>query len=165
MSQIIGPGVFIVMGTVWCVIFGVYIYQLRQAAKWGRQSKHWPKTMGKIINAGLVKPKPNQSGYYRLKIEYEYVVNDQCFVGKRVSFGELGTTQHNAEEMIKEYWVGRKIKVYYHPENPKLATLQTDFPEAASFFGWIPAVMIPCITLPLLALGIKGLLQAIGWIR
>ncbi|MCZ0932944.1 MAG: DUF3592 domain-containing protein [Oligoflexia bacterium] len=92
------------------------------------QTKHWPKTTGKVTQS-YIEARNTQSihDYFLVKVSYDYQVGAMTYKGKNIlkdddslSFG--GKAQ--AELAISEFPVGKTVPVYYSPGNPKDAVLK-----------------------------------------
>lgn len=106
-----------------------------------RASQNWPRTMGRVL-AAYVEPRrsSNSSGssstsYYPVVL-YEYNADGQPLQSRRISFGmEVGTGWAGpAEKKIANYAPGSMVEVYYNPENPQEAVLETSAPASKWLF-------------------------------
>jgi hypothetical protein len=111
------------------------IYQQYLAWRWGRKSQEWPSIQGKVTSSKVRSDNNRRSSRrnYYPEIRYEYTIEDKVYRGKRYQFGIslYYYGQDLTQAILHEYNVGKKVKVYYNPDNPKLATLQT------GISGWV----------------------------
>jgi hypothetical protein len=98
------------------------------------QSQQWPSVEGEITSSYVqrdVRAIENSSKKptYTPKISYQYTVNGKTYTGEKISFsgGEGGEKKNEAQAVVDHYFSGKKIAVYYDPEHPKKAVLETGF--------------------------------------
>jgi flagellar basal body-associated protein FliL len=97
-----------------------------------RISQSWPTTSGRVLGAG-VEPRRSHSsegGYstsYYPVVLYEYSVMGRTFQSNRLTVGgEVGYGFPAwAQRVVAGYTPGAMVTVYYNPENPAEAVLQT----------------------------------------
>ena len=98
-----------------------------------RSAANWPTTEGTILISKFDRNfKTSSSGkgkwYYDVKIKYSYTVDGLEYESSRVDF--KSANYHYKSEVIpstiaRRYPVDKKVKVYYNPENPGKAVLET----------------------------------------
>jgi len=143
---------------------GIVLYYQYLAWRWGEKSKHWPFVHGKITFAEVEKWGWTSRATFYPEIKYKYTVNNQSYTGKRIEFGiRFGLAESTAESIIGAHRVGKQTKVYYNPDNPKLATLKTGVPCGSYAVGWIISGMFGSIFIVWAIGAIGGILRAIGW--
>ncbi len=99
-----------------------------------RSAANWPTTEGTILISKFDRNfKTSSSGkgkwYYDVKIKYSYTVDGLEYESSRVDF--KSANYHYKSEVIpstiaRRYPVDKKVKVYYNPENPGKAVLETE---------------------------------------
>ena len=77
-----------------------------------RESLHWPNTEGVITQSFMNWDKDRQ---HYADIKYSFVVAGETITGFQISTREFNTS---SEELLKEYPVGKKVTVYYDPDDP-----------------------------------------------
>ncbi|MCF6366555.1 MAG: DUF3592 domain-containing protein [Bacteroidales bacterium] len=82
----------------------------------GKQSVNWPSTKGIIISSDLVRTA--KVAEYLERIYYEYTVNGKSYISNKVSF-----SYQNPDATVKRYPKGKKVTVYYSPDDPGFAVL------------------------------------------
>jgi hypothetical protein len=58
---------------------------------------------------------------YHAKIHFKYSVKGKSFTSNNVTFGQ---STKGAGEIVNHYPIGKKIKVFYNPQDPKVAVLE-----------------------------------------
>jgi hypothetical protein len=101
-----------------------------------RRSRNWPTAPGTIVMSQLItKTDANLTEIrdllttttYGAKIRYSYTVAGRSLKGGRVGWtaGRLARTDHDARKRMTKYPVGQQVTVYYQPDNPENAVLET----------------------------------------
>lgn len=121
-----------ILGTI---IFLVFIQAALRFLIWGLidwkncvNSPKWPLAKGQVI-LSEVKAEcgsgSNNSRIYRVKIEYEYWVNNKRYVSDRIHATRLPTSsEQSAETLVAQYPRGKEITPAYNPEAPWFAVLE-----------------------------------------
>jgi len=123
----------IVIGVI-CILVGIGIcfwgYNIIKNAK---ASLSWPTTEGKIIKSdvksewittGTGSSRRRQISYFA-DISYEYSVEGQKYISKKVSHGQYGSSNSDrAQQIADRYPEGKIIQVYYNPDQPNKAVLE-----------------------------------------
>jgi hypothetical protein len=99
-----------------------------------RSAANWPTTEGTIVVSKFDRNfNTSSSGkgkwYYDVKIKYSYTVDSLEYESKRVDF--KSANYHYKSEVIpsaiaRRYPVGKKVDVYYNPDDPEKAVLKTE---------------------------------------
>lgn len=91
---------------------------------------------------------------YQPKVDYSYSVNDKSFKGTRISYSDhgylgkskeitiMGVTRYSsnadakagAQKIVQKYPKGKKVTVYYMPDNPSKSLLEPGF--SYKVFAW-----------------------------
>ena len=92
-----------------------------------RSSESWPSVDGVIVSSETI-VKRDESGknepYYRAVVSYSYSVDGYEYNNDNISFGTAsGLNKTSAEQVVRSYPPGRRVKVYYNPDNPNTAVL------------------------------------------
>ena len=88
--------------------------------------EHWPTTEGVIEQAELkYHSSDHGSGSYSASITYDYQVAGVHYPGTRLAFGEMSSSSGYAQGILDRFPVGKKVRVYYSPDVPQLAVLET----------------------------------------
>jgi hypothetical protein len=111
------------------ILFAVFYFMAQRRV---RAAENWILTLGEIVTSevkvGITGRR--RSTVYSPRIIYEYEVMGQRYRGERVHMGyELGTgVQSWAEERLANYPVGKRVEVYYDPNDPANAVLEKSAP-------------------------------------
>lgn len=85
--------------------------------------RSWFTVEGDIIESKIVGEKA-----LRTEVKYQYKTNDTTFYGisdyNIPGFGSKNYRRKNARIIKNENPVGRKIRVYFNPQNPEISTLR-----------------------------------------
>ncbi len=111
------------------------VYPQYLAVKWGQASRSWPRVRGEITFAKL---KMVGRDGHAAEIQYEYTVDNLDYASSRVALGVfVGTSLDEALATYERYRLGSSVSVYYHPDNPQLAVLETGVPGVRVRFGYL----------------------------
>jgi hypothetical protein len=99
-----------------------------------RSSTSYAKTSGVITHSELIKEAEEDTGpYYIADIEYRYRVDEKDYDGDRYRYGPDTEGDKSAQEIVKEYPVGKKVTVYYDRQDPHDAVLSVGLERADLF--------------------------------
>ena len=98
------------------------------------QSENWDKGTATITSSEIEKTERrskdpqgfNQtSTSYSVRVKYSYTVEGSNYEGNTIGFGTMSHNEKSdAQEELKSYPKGKKIDVYYDPENPSDSVLK-----------------------------------------
>jgi len=92
----------------------------------GQSSRKWPSAAGKLLEF-----KAEQVRFVSMKVKYEYVVNGEKYIGKRISF--INPFFSTLEEFKSDEFCSRiqreDFNVFYHRKYPKISTLKRGYNE------------------------------------
>jgi uncharacterized protein DUF3592 len=120
------------------VIFLVILFFMRR--KMAAVSQ-WPSTMGSVIMSTLDR-RSSDDGYtdYPL-VQYSYQVGGQAYQGMKIAPGpEVGGS--GAGKVVARYPAGAQVMVFYNPQNPSEAVLETKAP--AQWILWLILIIFDC---------------------
>lgn len=127
---------------VFLVVLFVYFWRSRQRTL---QTKLWFKTQGRVTSCEL---ETHEQSLWP-KIEYVYQVDGQEFNGQRFFFDEAHNNLHStharavAYQIVNAYKQNKEIDVYYNPDNPEQAVLDTTVPRKLNIIlGFIAALLL-----------------------
>lgn len=110
------------------VLFLAGFIILLRAYVLARKSVRWPYAPG-TIDACRIRTfaDGNNSRNWVIKIRYRFFVEQAAYENSRVFFGGSITGENRKKMFILEeaYKKGERVKVYYNPSNPRVATLET----------------------------------------
>ena len=111
------------------------------------QSNSWPKTSGKILQAGLKRVEVSDNsreGHAATQVDYSYTytVGDKKFTGSRVTFSDrMVKTGGSLHALINELRDGDDVRVSYDPEDPSTSVLKPG-PSIYNFTPFITVFLI-----------------------
>ena len=120
-------------GGIFLLAWGVY--EMKRAY----ESRTWPDTQGTVISSYIDKRSHRDSNHhtstiYTPKIRYQYQVEGKHYTCNRIEFGgESGGKRSKAKKVVDKYPSGKKVTVYYNPQDPKVAVLKAGFSWGALF--------------------------------
>lgn len=128
-TEIIG-GIFFIVGLI------LVLAQIKGILKSGT-SKAWPTIHGKVLRSRVHISRSRSSSTnrnsglsvsYRPDIEFVYKIDGIEYHSKRPYYGSnIGSSfkYKRSKDLVDKYPVGKEVKVYYNPGNPKEAILET----------------------------------------
>ena len=112
------------------IFLGVGLWAINK----GMQSENWDKGTATITSSEIEKTERrskdpqgfNQtSTSYSVRVKYSYTVEGSNYEGNTIGFGTMSHNEKSdAQEELKSYLKGKKIDVYYDPENPSDSVLK-----------------------------------------
>ncbi len=121
-------GLALVFGAVGIWVLILYRREKRKA----QESSTWPSVTGKVVEAYISSHSGTDSEgesveVYAPKVVYEYAVNGVVHRSDRLAIGPAATypKRRRAEQEVARYPVGSEVRVFYNPQNPAEAVLQT----------------------------------------
>ena len=115
-KRILGTLFFGLFFTAGFFAVGLLIHQLPKAIS----SEQWPSVDGVVTESSLRQGRKRRRSH---RLRYQYVVDGQPIEGKQVAFmGRVFAS--SARRRHAAYPVGRKVTVYYHPQQPEVAVLE-----------------------------------------
>jgi hypothetical protein len=116
--QILGP-IFLILGLV---LFGMGVVRITAAWK----TSKWPTTEGYITHSTVHIFHSSKDTEYSYDIKYEYKVAANNYVSDKVQWtNDEFPFSYFAEKIVDRYPVGKKVTVFYSPDMPSLAVLET----------------------------------------
>jgi hypothetical protein len=145
----------IVIGSVGCVFLilnviflGVIFFTRRKMAAVAQ----WPSTLGMVLMSTLEsRHSSDDSGYVNYPVvQYSYQVGGQTYQGGKIAPGmEVGGS--GAANVVARYPAGAQVMVFYNPQNPSEAVLESKAP--AQWVMWLILVIFDltlCGVIPVL---------------
>jgi hypothetical protein len=120
--------VFLILNVIFLVI--LFFIRRRMAVV-----SQWPSTMGTVNASYLERRSSSEGGYTNYPVvQYAYQVSGQAYQGMKVAPGpEVGGT--GAGTVVARYPAGAQVMVFYNPQNPSDAVLETKAP--AQWILWL----------------------------
>ena len=120
--------VFLVLNVIFLGI--IFFMRRRMAAV-----RQWPSTMGAVNASYLERRSSSESGYTNYPVvQYSYQIGGQAYKGAKIAPGpEVGGT--GAGKVVARYPAGAQVMVFYNPQSPSDAVLETKAP--AQWLLWL----------------------------
>ncbi|NWG05892.1 MAG: DUF3592 domain-containing protein [Chloroflexi bacterium] len=136
--------VLLVVGIIGCTVMilnVIFLGILFAAQRKMNAVKTWPSTMGTVMASYLERRRSsnNRGSVNYPVVQYAYQVGGQSYQGRRIAPGmEVGGT--GAGKVVERYPAGAQVMVFYNPQNPSDAVLETKAP--AQWILWLVLVII-----------------------
>ncbi len=118
--------------TIAAIVVGLWFVFLavRQSRMAKEAQETWVKTTGVMLDSGLTRqPRQSSKGSastkYALRLSYQYSVVGSSYTGERLGFGKENYSISKAEKIIAAYPKDGKVSVFYDPDDPSKAVLET----------------------------------------
>lgn len=89
----------------------------------------WPVTQGVITDAFIEETTRYRKGIettsYTVRVAYDYEVAGMRYSGDRISLGTIDKNESTAYRYLDRFPIGASVDVYYHPQIPSRAALDT----------------------------------------
>jgi hypothetical protein len=100
--------------------------------KGSRETSNWPSITGTITSSSVRTETRRESNktstVYFPNVQYRYKIDGQPYTSSRIAFGNAsGGRKSFAQDVVEKYPSGQKITVYYDPDDPQYAILETGF--------------------------------------
>ena len=120
--------VFLILNVIFLAV--LFFTRRRMAAV-----RQWPSTMGTVNTSYLERRSSSEGGYTNYPVvHYSYQVSGQAHQGTKIAPGmEVGGT--GAGKVVARYPAGAQVMVFYNPQNPSDAVLETKAP--AQWILWL----------------------------
>ena len=120
--------VFLILNVVFLAI--LFFMRRRMATV-----SQWPSTMGTVNASYLERRSSSEGGSTNYPVvQYSYQVGGQPYQGMKIAPGpEVGGT--GAGKVVGRYPAGAQVMVFYNPQNPSDAVLETKAP--AQWLMWL----------------------------
>ena len=127
--------VFLILNVVFILI--LFFMRRRMAVV-----SQWPSTMGTVSTSYLERRYSSDSGSTNYPVvHYSYQVGGQAYQGMKIAPGpDVGGT--GAGKVVDRYPVGAQVMVFYNPQNPSDAVLETK--AHAQWVLWLILVIFDC---------------------
>lgn len=123
---IITAALAIIFGGLGAVFLAVHWNTRRKA----QRAVNWPQTPGQIVASDLTENYATdsdgyQTTYYQPAIRYVYSVIGVQYTGTRIAYGIASSDRASTLRILARYPLGASVQVYYDPQNPGEAVLET----------------------------------------
>ncbi len=108
----------------------------------GRASKEWPATDGVVIRTEIQESSGNSKKTYLGRVYYRYTVDGNEYKSNQRRFGDnvYSSNHASAVEVTRNYPKGKKVEVFYDPQQPSVAVLERGYGREmwiAVFVGFV----------------------------
>lgn len=92
-----------------------------------QQSQNWPTTTGEVISSAVEVNSDSDGDTYRAAVIYTYIAADKNRQSSQVFIGDdiYTSARRIVDQTVARYPVGSRVTVYYNPEDPDVAVLET----------------------------------------
>ena len=112
------------------IFLGIIFFMRRRMAA----VRQWPSTMGTVSTSYLERRSSSDGSTNYPVVQYSYQVGAQTYQGMKIAPGpEVGGT--GAGKVVGRYPAGAQVMVFYNPQNPSDAVLETKAP--AQWIMWL----------------------------
>lgn len=122
------------------IFLGILFFMRRRMAA----VSQWPSTMG-TVNASYLERRHSSSDSGSTNypvVQYSYRVSGQAYQGTKLAPGpEVGGT--GAGKVVARYPAGAQVMVFYNPQNPSDAVLETKAP--AQWILWLILIIFDVV--------------------
>lgn len=138
MNALLTIGIIVFVLFLLNIIFLTIIFFTRR--KMATVSK-WPSTMGNVVKSRIDRRSSSDGTTDYPVVHYSYQVDGQPYQGSKIAPGmEVGGT--GAGKVVARYPSGAQVMVFYNPQNPSDAVLETKAP--AQWLMWLLLVVFDC---------------------
>lgn len=139
-SFLLPVGIIVLVLFILNAVFLTIIFFMRRRMATVSQ---WPSTMGSVIASRLEQRSSSEGGYTNYPVvQYSYQVSGQAYQSYKLAPGpEVGGT--GAGKVVARYPVGAQVMVFYNPQNPSEAVLETKAP--AQWLMWLMLILFDCV--------------------
>jgi hypothetical protein len=99
----------------------LYVVQFRQGLR-AAASRKWPASSG-TVTASTLEQSPDNKRRFRAAVQYRYRVGEKDYQSNRIFWGGSEGRQKPMASVVASYPAGRKVKVFYDPQNPAEAVV------------------------------------------
>jgi hypothetical protein len=132
----IGGVVLLILGPVLALFSAGLYLQSRQALGWPTVDARVTQSQVDVSKkaSGFRRSRTSFADYYTAVIRYEYVVNGQRFIGRRVALDaspSSGFDREDAERWVRRYPVGATLRIHYSPHDPEQSVIDPSSDRAS----------------------------------
>jgi hypothetical protein len=121
----------------WCAITGVAVGFVGVTV-WRHldAQRRFESTMGVVVSSRVKSHSGSKSTTYSADIRYRYTVAGQEYTSSGYSFSEMSSSGGGySRSLVDRHPPGKRVTVYYDPENPASAVLATEVPPMMWFLS------------------------------
>jgi hypothetical protein len=131
------------IGFVFLLFNVIFLAVIFSAQKDAAIATKWPTTIGTILISTLESRRTNSGRHTQYPVVlYSYQANGRSYKGNCIAPGpEVGGT--GAPKRLAEYETGTQVTVFYNPNNPSDAVLETKVPSL--FWLWFALILVDLV--------------------
>ena len=131
------------IGFIFLLFNTIFLAVIFSAQKDASAAKKWPTTVGTVLMSTLESRLTNNSRHAQYPVVfYSYQAGGRSYEGNRIAPGpEVGGT--GAPKRLAAYQTGSQVTVYYNPNNPSYAVLETKVPSL--FWLWFALILVDLV--------------------
>ena len=130
---------FLAVGIIFALVGAGIVYLGINAYLGSAATVNWPSVTGTILTSSVnttyqctntggtgTYGTAQSCGYvYTPLVSYRYIVNGITYTGHNINLNYVSSDSASAYAQVQEYQVGTNVSVYYNPQAPYTAVLQT----------------------------------------
>ena len=122
---------------IWCAITGVFAgFVVVTVWRQLDAQRRFESTMGVVVSSRVKSHSDSDGTTYSADIRYRYTVAGQEYTSSGYSFGEMSSSGGGySRSLVDRHPPGKRVTVYYDPENPANAVLATEVPPMMWFLS------------------------------
>jgi len=125
----------------------IVLYSLRANYR-DRQSLQWPSVAGTVMQSEAQQYRHGKYGGWEVNISYRYQVNEQRYVGNRISLWDPKghrRTKYESNTFVANNPARSTVTVCYDPQHPENAVLEPGADEETNRIGiWCGSIIFAC---------------------
>lgn len=119
-----GIGCLAVFALFWSGLTLAFDGFITKAAFQQIQALHYPTVRGTITSSKVEASEDSDGTTYRPAIQYTYSVGGKQYQGDRYRYGQMGSGDHSAQEIVARHRAGMQVEVHYAAGDPADAVLK-----------------------------------------
>ena len=131
------------IGFIFLLFNTIFLAVIFSAQKDASAAKKWPTTVGTVLMSTLESRLTNNGRHAQYPVVfYSYQAGGRSYESNRIAPGpEVGGT--GAPKRLAAYQTGSQVTVYYNPNNPSDAVLETKVPSL--FWLWFALILVDLV--------------------
>ena len=139
--------IHIIFGTIFTIWGSFLCYLAVKNIILFRNAKSFPSVMGTIVSTNIiiVQGSADDGDAYYPEVQYKYVVDGVTYYSEGVDFVKQSwSSRDKAQSIINKYPRNLRVRVYYRPENPELASLKFGLNSTVILWTIFGPIMLGC---------------------
>lgn len=109
-----------------------------------KASESWPSVQGIVSHSEIRQSTQDETIMYAAVIRYDFEVDDIPYAGNRVSLSSENSktsSVRDVKKVLQKYPLGKPVKVYYDPDFPANAVLETGADTLTYIMKYVPYLL------------------------